>query len=479
MKGHNDRQIFQKITMIPIIHSSGNDQTIVALCSPEGRGAIALIRLSGDDAFEVADRMSLLAGDKKISQQKSHSISYGWVIDDKKNHIDQVLFLIMHGPTTFTGQNVVEITCHNNRFLIEQVIDRALACGARIASRGEFTRRAVMLGKIDLLQAEAIDDLIHAQNAQVLKYSLSQLEGSLSAWINEIELAVIEMLAFCEASFEFIDEGDMEFAPDVLLKMKALIIKIEQLLRTFSKQQYIKEGVRIALVGSVNAGKSSLFNCLLDKKRAIVTPIPGTTRDSIEAGVFRGGDFITFIDTAGIRKTNDEIEQEGIDRSFQEAHRADLILLVVDDSEILSEPSRQAYQSMIDKYDQKIILVYNKIDIASHQLFSENFFGTCVSLSAQNNLNVAQLFLEIEKKISVLKNTDGITCLLNNRHYDLLTQFLQTLRVITPMLEKVSVEYELVSYRLRDALSLLSEMTGRSVSQATIDKVFQSFCVGK
>jgi len=456
---------------------AAQDQTIVALCTPQGSGAIGLIRLSGVDAFDVADRFCLLVSGKKLSDQVSHSIHYGYVVDRDKNHIDQVLFLFMKSPKTFTGQNIVEITCHNNQFLVEKIIDRALECGARLASNGEFTQRAVMLGKIDLLQAEAINDLIHAQNAESLKYSLSQLQGSLSSWISEIEFAVVEMVAFCEASFEFIDE-EIEFAHDVSVKMDRLILKIEALLKTFNKQRYIKEGVRVVLIGSVNAGKSSLFNCLLEKKRAIVTPIPGTTRDSIEAGVFRKGDFLTFVDTAGIRKTDDQIEQEGIDRSFQEAASADIILLVLDGSQKLSDVAQQAYKNILETYRSKIIMVQNKADLqpCDQRLF---FDGPCALVSAKEGKAVEPLFDLIEAKIAELKGSDAITCLLNKRQHDLLVKFLESLREVTPMLQKKSVEYELVSCKLKNALELLCEMTGRNVSEAVLDQVFQSFCVGK
>ncbi|MCX5923426.1 MAG: tRNA uridine-5-carboxymethylaminomethyl(34) synthesis GTPase MnmE [Candidatus Dependentiae bacterium] len=454
-----------------------HEQTIVALCSPQGSGAIGLIRISGLDCLSVADKFCSLPANKKISIQETHTIHYGHVVDGDGKHIDQVLFLLMKAPKTFTGQDIVEITCHNNQFLVEKIIDRAIECGARLAGNGEFTQRAVMFGKIDLLQAEAINDLIHAQNSQSLKYSLSQLQGSFSSWIAQAELSVIEMVAFCEASFEFIDE-EIEFAHDISIKMNSLIVKIESLLKTFSKQQYIKEGIRIVLIGSVNAGKSSLFNCLLEKKRAIVTPIPGTTRDTIEAGLFRNGDFLTVVDTAGIRKTDDQIEQEGIDRSFQEAEGSDIILLVIDGSQELSELEKKSYQDIVEKHGSKIILVKNKTDLS---LSSQSFYfeAPTVSVSAKEGKSVDQLFGLIEKKISDLKGSDEITCLLNKRQHDLLTRFLVSLKEVALMLDRKSVEYEIVSCKLKEALVLLSEMTGRNVSEAILNQVFQSFCVGK
>lgn len=462
----------------PNFSLSYDDQTIVALCTPQGAGAIALIRLSGNDAFDIADRCSLLASKKLLSEQPSHSISYGWVIDGQGRQIDQVLFLSMRAPRTFTGQDIVEITCHNNSFLIEKIIDRILECGARRAGKGEFTQRAVMLGKMDLLQAEAMNDLIHAQTSESLKYSLQQLQGSLSAWIHDIETSVLEILAYCEGSFEFLDE-EMEFASDIEVKIKNLIEKIKKLLITYPKQQYIKEGIKIALIGSVNAGKSSLFNSLLNKNRAIVTPIAGTTRDSIEASVFWQGEFITFIDTAGIRYTNDQIEKEGIDRSFQQAAYADIILLVVDSSEQSSLEAELAYQEIMQKYQSKIIVVQNKIDLGIQQTL--DFSGYCVYVStARTDIDqVKELYEKIQIKIAELKNSDEITCLLNKRQHDLLAGFLEQLHQVLPMVQVSKVDYELVSYRVKEALQALSQMTGRNISQAAFDKVFDTFCVGK
>ncbi|MBP7854427.1 tRNA uridine-5-carboxymethylaminomethyl(34) synthesis GTPase MnmE [Candidatus Babeliales bacterium] len=449
-------------------------QTIVALCSPQGSGAIALIRLSGDNALSVVDAFAKTASGKKIVDYVTHSIVYGWVVDQNQTVIDQVLFFIMHAPKTFTGQAIVEITCHNNPFLIEQIIDRAIACGARLAGNGEFSQRAVMSGKIDLLQAEAINDLIHAQSAQALKCSMAQLQGSFSSWIATIEQQVLDILAFCEGSFEFLDE-EMEFGSDIAKKLQILINQIEDLLRTYPKQQQIKDGIKIALIGSVNVGKSSLFNALIKKNRAIVTPIAGTTRDCIETSIFIDGEFFTFIDTAGIRETNDVIEQEGIDRSFNQAAHADIILLVMDQSKDHQQDA-DAYQRIIQQYDDKIIHVLNKIDLPQNQ---NEYQNTCILVSAHQPETVQRLLHIIKKKADTLKKESNIAYLLNKRQYDLLANFLKHITMIQPMLQKKRIDYELISYHLQQALQLLSEMTGRSINQAAFDKVFQTFCVGK
>ncbi|MBI2344821.1 tRNA uridine-5-carboxymethylaminomethyl(34) synthesis GTPase MnmE [Candidatus Dependentiae bacterium] len=456
---------------------SFQEQVIVAQCTPQGAGAIALLRLSGNDVFNVVDKAARLASGKRLIDQNSHSIHFGSVINQRGQSIDQVLFLVMKGPRTFTGQDTVEITCHNNQFIVEEIMNTMIICGARIAGKGEFTQRAVTLGKLDLIQAEAIHDLIHAQTAASLKYSLQQLEGSLSSWVFEIENSVLEMIAFCEGSFEFLDE-EMEFGADILKKMEQLLNKINKLLATFSKQQYIKEGIKIVLMGSVNVGKSSLFNCLLEKNRAIVTPVAGTTRDTIEAGVYKEGEFLTFIDTAGIRETEDEIERAGIDRSFQEASVADIILLVVDRSQKISIDIVAAYEKIMQNYSDKIILVYNKME--EEILFEEiKFDERSIFVSAKNNQNIDLLYQEIFKKIKQLKGSDAITCLLNKRQYDLLFKFYRDLEEVLPMLTIRRIDYELVSYRLKESLSLMAELTGKTISQAAFDKIFDTFCVGK
>lgn len=463
------------------LNNARSEQTIVAQCTPQGLGAIAMIRLSGVDAIVIADHMAKLSASKKLSGQKSHTIHYGHVVDAQGQHIDQVLFLLMRAPHTFTGQDVVEITSHNNQFLIEAIIDRALQCGARMAAHGEFTQRAVELGKMDLIQAEAMNDLIHAQTAESLKYSLSQLEGTLSSWIASIESSVIEMLAFCEGSFEFLDEEGIEFIDDIKIKMAAVIEKIESLLATYSKQQYIKEGVRIALVGSVNVGKSSLFNCLINKKRSIVTEIAGTTRDIVESGMYKNNGFLTFVDTAGIRQTEDRIEKEGIDRSQQEIISADMILLVIDGSQELSAEQSVEYAKLLELYGSKIIVVQNKIDLAAKNMIPCGFICSSIpfiQVSAKESLNIDKLHAALDAKMNELKGAGQITCLLNQRQYALLSTFLNQLKSIVPMLQH-PVDYELVSYRVRESLQSLSEISGRSVSEAVLNQVFQSFCVGK
>jgi len=454
-----------------------SNEPIIAQCTPQGSGAIALLRLSGDNAFFVADRMSALFGTKKLSEQPTHTIHYGHVVDPHGNRIDQVLFLAMRAPRTFTGEDTIEITCHNNQFIVQNILQAAINAGARLAQEGEFSRRAVQNNKIDIVQAEAINDLIHANTQLALKQSLCQLEGSFTQWITSIEKQLIKALALSEASFEFLDEENMEFNVQIKEIIDQVLTAANNLKVTFNQQQQIRSGIRIAIIGSVNAGKSSLFNALLNKERAIVTNIAGTTRDVIEAGLYKNGNYWTLIDTAGLRTTNDIIEQMGINRSHEEAHKADIILLVCDGSHELSSSELTVYQELLTLYKDKTIIIVNKSDLPQH---ANSIINTNKTYAAHNNDKNSICTIEnaIQEKITTLFASIGSPFLLNQRHFNALLSLEQKLSTINTMLtEKPS--YELISYHLQDALTTLSELTGKTISEAGMDAVFREFCVGK
>lgn len=454
------------------------DQTIIAQCTPTGSGALALLRISGTNALSTANKISKLANNKKLTQQKSHTIHYGWIVDQNNNHIDQVMFLIMHAPKTFTGQNTVEITCHNNPFIIENIIAQAINAGARIAQNGEFTKRAVLNKKIDLIKAEAINELIHANTQKALKKSLEQIEGSFSHWICEIENDLVKALAFSEASFEFIDEENMAFGSHIKKIIKQIIRTIETLKVSFDKQKHIRDGIRIAIIGAVNAGKSSLFNTLLKKQRAIVTNIAGTTRDVIEVGMYKNGNYWTIIDTAGLRQTNDVIEKEGIKRSFNEAHQADIILLVIDQSRNITPQELDVYTQLKEQYENKIILIHNKSDLPTKLNNTNIHHQKTISISTKENKNVDQLEHALQQKASALLASFDAPFLVNKRQSNILLSLEKQLNLLLPMLDG-DIQYELVSYHINDALSHLAQLTGKSISEMGMDKVFREFCVGK
>lgn len=459
------------------MYYSPTSEAIIAQCTPQGSGAIALLRLSGNNAFTVANAISKLSGNKTLSAQPTHTIHYGWVVDNNGAHIDQVLFLLMHTPHTFTGDDTVEITCHNNPFIIQNIIQAALTAGARMAQEGEFSRRAVGNNKIDIVQAEAINDLIHANTQLALKQSLSQLTGSFTQWITSIEKQLIKALALSDASFEFLDEENMEFNLQIKDIISTLLSTISNLKSTFNQQQQIRSGIRIAIIGSVNAGKSSLFNALLNQQRAIVTNIAGTTRDAIEAGLYKNDNYWTLIDTAGLRTTDDIIEQIGITRSHEEAQKADIILLVFDGSQHLTPTESTVYQELINNYDNKLIIVTNKADLPQCNnplIINKKTYLT----SSQDKKNIAAIEHAIQEKINSLFTAIGSPFLLNQRHYNNLLSLEQKLTTILSMITETP-SYELISYHLNDALTTISELTGKTISEAGMDAVFREFCVGK
>lgn len=468
-----------------------SDDTIIAQCTPQGSGALALIRISGQQAVQITDALAKLASEKKLSQLPTHTIHYGSVVDANGNLVDSVMFLLMRAPRTFTGEDTVEITCHNNPFLIESIIQEAIRHGARLAQPGEFSQRSFLHGKIDLVQAEAINELIHASSQVALKQALSQLEGSFSHWVTAIEKDLVKALALSEASFEFLDD-EHSFVEQIKTIVENVQNNISIAQRTFNQQKQIREGVRIAIVGSVNAGKSSLFNTLLNQKRAIVTNIAGTTRDAIEAGVYRNGNYWTLIDTAGLRNTDDIVEKEGIERAFAEAHKADIILMVIDQARIMSEAEETVYQDLLRSYKDKSIVVYNKCDLQERPSTipsarctragsaQDAWVGEIQSIhvSTKTAKNMEQLEQALETKIATLYKDIASPFLLNKRHYTLLLSLEQKLITIVGMLTD-DVAYELLSHHLKDALEHLTELTGKSISEAGMDAVFKEFCVGK
>ncbi len=446
--------------------------TIVAQCTPSGSGALALLRVSGPQAFAIVSRCAQLSNKQPINQVTTHTIQHGWVIDEHNNKIDEVLFFVMHAPRTFTGEHVVEISCHNNQFLIDGIIERIISCGARSAANGEFSRQAVENGKLDLLQAEAINDLIHAQSQQGLRQAFAQLQGTLSTWVSSIEKELVILIAVCEATFEFIEE-EIDLSDVILARFDTLLIKINELKKSFSAQDHIRNGIRIALIGTVNAGKSSLFNALIGKNRAIVTAIPGTTRDVIEAGFYYQGLYWTLIDTAGIRQTHDTIEQEGIEKSYQEAAQADIVLLVYDGSLTLTLEQKDVYQTLRKQYATKTVVIATKKDLPAQQSLS---FDLAVCAVTQEG--IGELKQILEQKINKLLATNTCPFLLNKRHITSLQTLEQQLIVLREQIIQ-KPEYEIISYHLNDALATLSELTGKSVSEQALDAVFKEFCVGK
>ncbi len=482
------------------VNIADEQQTIVALCTPQGSGALALIRLCGQNVFSIIESISKLACGKKVSQVESHTIQFGFIIDPEislskdtnsigYNKIDDVLFFLMRAPKTFTGQDTIEISCHNNPFIIEKIIQLSCRYGARMARPGEFSRRAVLNEKLNLVQAEAINDLINAQNELALKKSMEQLHGTLSNFLLGLQADFVKLLGVVEASFEFIEEEQRDIDLNETIKSYSLQIlnKLNEIKVNFSQQKQIREGVKISLLGLVNTGKSTLFNALINQERAIVSQIEGTTRDTIESSVYDNGIFLTFIDTAGLRQTGDVIEKQGIERSLSEAQRADLILLVFDASQKLNLEQKNRYKEIIDLYIEKVIFVVNKIDQSDFEKADASAselrtflkgYNNIVAVSAKERSGMSALLQAVKSKIKEIFLMQQSSFLLNQRQARLITEIeLKFDSVVKDQLN--SLEYELIAYKLKEILELMFELTGRNINEHVLDSVFNEFCVGK
>lgn len=471
------------------MNTTHQDSSIVAQCSPSGSGAIAVIRISGESALEIASAFSKLSSGRRLAEIETHTISHGYVIDPKAEDeiVDEVLFLVMKAPRTFTGENVVEINSHNNPFIIEKIISLAIEHGARIALPGEFSRRALLNQKLDLIQAEALLDVIHAQSESALKKSMQQLQGSLSQGLSSLETELFRLLSHVEACFEFLDEEQRDLDLNVSFKtlLASLRSNVARIKNSFNQNKHIREGVRVALIGSVNAGKSTLFNALVGKERAIVSGRAGTTRDTIESGIYSDGAFITFVDTAGLRLTSDSIEQEGIERSRQEAAHADIILLIFDASTPPNDLTVAIYHEIASLFPDKVVFVANKIDQADMQSAQEAEFALCTTaktvvykVSGKNKQGLDGLNKAISLKVKELFDACKSPYLLTKRQHAIIVELDKKLEEI----ENISLHalaHELIAYHLREALEFLCQLTGKNVQEKMLDTVFRDFCIGK
>lgn len=446
-------------------------ETIAAVATPPGEGGVAVVRISGIEALSIAEKV--FSG--PVKSYKTHTAHFGKVLSEKGAAIDEVLLLVLLGPRSYTGEDTVEIQCHGGSLITHKVLQRVLQAGARAANPGEFTLRAFLNGKLDLAQAEAVQTLISAQNDLALSFAEQQLQGALSKKIREFQKELVDTAAILEAWVDFPEEG-LEFATkeEILAALGATLDKMQKLSSTFHEGKKIQEGLSLCLVGAPNAGKSSLLNALLGKERAIVTDIPGTTRDLLEEEVRLGPFHLRLIDTAGIRKTEEVIEKEGIRRSKEAMQNADLILVVLDASRPIQEEEEQLIQATANK---KTLLVWNKIDLPHAPLPSFSLPSVRVSAKEAQGLNI--LRQEIDKLIWEKGVPSKEELFLSNaRHKQALDNAIAAcMRVTIGLQEDLSPEFLATDMRL--VLSELGTIIGTNITEDILSAIFSKFCVGK
>jgi tRNA modification GTPase len=443
-------------------------ETIAAVATPPGEGGVAIVRISGSRSLEVAEKV--YSG--QIRSYQSHTVHFGRIMKQEEV-IDEVLLVVMKNPRSYTGEDTVEIHCHGGSLITRRVLETILEAGARAALPGEFTFKAYMNGKLDLAQAEAVQELIAAKNDLALHAAESQLNGALSKKIESFQNELVDTAAILEAWVDFPEEG-LEFASfeEVVASLESTRKKMEHLSQTFNEGKIVHEGLTMCLSGAPNVGKSSLMNALLGKERAIVTAIPGTTRDLLEADLRIGGLHFRLVDTAGIRATDEIVEQEGIRRSHQAIQDADLILLVLDATRGVQE----ADQDILNIAPQhKTLVIWNKVDLSTPHQKPDN----AIEVSAKQGLGLELLHQAIDQKIwrSGPPSKEEVV-ITNQRHHQALNQAIESLQLVIDGL-KTRVSAEFVAADMRRALLELGTIIGTDIAEDILSAIFSKFCVGK
>ncbi len=469
------------------------NETIVALATPAGQGAIGIVRISGPDAFAVAEAVFRPVRGKKVREMKSHTIHLGNLMDGEMV-LDEALLSIFKGPNSYTGEDSIEFSCHGSSFIRQQLIMLCLHHGCRMANPGEFTLRAFLNGKIDLSQAEAVADLIASDNQAAHRVAMQQMRGGFSHELAHLRQQLLDFASLIELELDFSEE-DVEFADrkafDALLQQIELVLT--RLVESFAVGNAIKNGIPVAIAGQPNVGKSTLLNALLNEERAIVSEIAGTTRDAIEDEISVGGVGFRFIDTAGIRQTDDVVENIGIKRTFEKMQQARVILYMIDATRLSldneAEKTAQELEELATQYPDKSILVLaNKSD----QLQPNDkrrlleYFGLHSKPIIQNFLPVSAKFgegiEELRQALLSLVNTgaleSGQTIVTNARHYDSLTASLREIRKVRLGMRE-GLPADLVAIDIREALAHLGEITGQVTNDELLGNIFGRFCIGK
>lgn len=453
--------------------------TIAAIATPLGESGIGVIRISGSKAYDVGDAIFQSKSSLPLAQRRDRSIQYGLIVDDDGKAVDEVILLIMKGPRSYTAEDVLEIQCHGGRQSLSEILGLVLRHGARLANPGEFTQRAFVNGRIDLAQAEAVMDVIQAKSAQGLTSAVSQLEGRLSRVVGDMRLHLTDFITRLEVTVDYPEEDLEEIeVPDIAGAIREMEQRLDAMLAESKSGRMMRDGVMAAIAGTPNAGKSSLLNRFLETERAIVTDVPGTTRDVIEEWISIQGVPICLVDTAGIRSTDDTVEQIGVRRAKEYMERADIILVVVDQSRPLQEEDRQILETARGR---QALIVLNKEDLqpAFETEELQSYGLPLLSISASTGAGMG----ELKDAMLSLALQQGLTAaqsalLANTRHIELVRQSREALQRALDTIEAgMPVDCAIVD--IREAWELLGSITGDTVHDDIIEEIFSRFCLGK
>ena len=447
------------------------EDTIVAISTSQGIGAISIIRLSGKESIEIVNK---IVKNKNLNKLNSHTINYNHVVNNDEI-IDEVLISIMKAPRSFTTEDVVEINCHGGIATTNKILELLLLNGCRLAEPGEFTKRAFLNGRIDLLEAESVMDIINSKTENSLKLAINQLNGSTSNLIRNLRQDLLEILANIAVNIDYPEYEDIEEVTNQKLEKEIIKIKqkVNQILNDSKNSKIIKEGIDVAIIGKPNVGKSSLLNKLLDEDKAIVTDIAGTTRDIVEGKINLNGFILNIIDTAGIRKTTDKVEQIGVDKSKNLIDRADLILFLLDNNTLLNNEEKELLETIQNK---KHIIIVNKTDLETKiDLKDENY----IRMSTINNIGIKELKERIIKLFELDKiEQSDMTYLTNARSIALLKQVKEKIEEIKNSIN-MNIPISIIEIDLRNVWEILGKIIGEHYEDELIDQLFTQFCLGK